>query len=681
MNMATIGIDFGTTTSSMAWVDPGTGKAEMLKNAEGEEKTPSVVYFGADQVLVGTPAEQMLEDPEEGRRVVASVKRELVNAPTLALPGRRVKAVEVAAAVFAKLKRDAEELHFQEPVTRAVITCPASFDVMEREAIEAAARLAGFTEVRTLEEPVAAALAYSRAGLGVGRHVLVYDLGGGTFDLALLREEAGGFALALEPKGLRRCGGDDFDQALYDYCDEEAERQWGVPLHSQGRDLRFLRDCRRRKENLSAQDKVLFSSLVGEGRLFRHSLTRELFEGLISSRIDTTVRLTGELVRAAEAQGFPVETVVLIGGSSRIPLVQRRLKESLSVEPRRWQHQDVAVALGAAYFAQELWPLRAVPGVTQDRHELDILFFVTHPEAGQAFMRAISHSYPCSEAMIGHYTERWDWSRLSSNESLPWSERLIERFAERWVWGGSFPYKGLSSNPALPWSETLIERYAERWEWGGFGLSRNPAIPWSEALIERYTERWDWGLLSSNESLPWSEALIERYANRWQWGCMLSKIGLGLSSNKSLPWCDTLIARYVARWNWSFLSINHALPWSEALIEQFAERWQWNGIGLNENPGLPWSEALIERYAERWNWGDKDGLGLHNNPALPWSEALIERYADRWDWNWLADNHALPWSETLIERYADRWEWGGYGLRGCERFNSCAMVATHSHQS
>jgi formylglycine-generating enzyme required for sulfatase activity len=355
MSTPTIGIDFGTTTSSMAWVDPGTGKAEMLKNAEGEEKTPSVVYFGAEGVLVGTPAEQMLDDPQEGRRVVASVKRELTNAPTLALPGRRVKAVEVAAAVFAKLKRDAEELHFQEPVTRAVITCPASFDVMEREAIEAAARLAGFAEVRTLEEPVAAAIAYSRAGLGVGRHVLVYDLGGGTFDLALLREEAGGFALALEPKGLRRCGGDDFDQALYDYCDEEAERQWGHPLCESGRDLRFLRDCRRRKENLSAQDKVLFSSLVGEGRLFRHSLTRELFEGLISSRIDTTVRLTGELVRAAEAQGFPVETVVLIGGSSRIPLVQRRLKEALPVEPRKWQHQDVAVALGAAYHARSLW--------------------------------------------------------------------------------------------------------------------------------------------------------------------------------------------------------------------------------------------------------------------------------------------------------------------------------------
>ncbi|WP_295434125.1 Hsp70 family protein [uncultured Thiodictyon sp.] len=358
MNTATIGIDFGTTTSSMAWVDPRTGEAKVIKNAEGEEKTPSVVWFGADSVLVGTPAEQLLEDPDECQRVVQSIKRELISAPTLALPGRRVKPAEIAAAIFAKLKRDAEELHFHAPVDRAVVTCPAAFDLMEREAIEQAARLAGFTEVRTLEEPVAAALAYSRAGLGVGRHVLVYDLGGGTFDLALLRQEAEGFALALPPRGLRRCGGDDFDEALYEYCDTEAERQWGQPLNGAGRDLKFLRDCRKRKENLSTCDKVLFSGLVGEGRVFRHTLTRDLFEGLISARVETTVRETGDLVRTAQAEGCAVETVVLIGGSVRIPLVQRRLKESLPAEPRKWQHQDVAVALGAAYQAQGLWAPR-----------------------------------------------------------------------------------------------------------------------------------------------------------------------------------------------------------------------------------------------------------------------------------------------------------------------------------
>jgi len=361
MTAAIIGIDFGTTTSSMAWVDPRTGEAKVIKNAEGEEKTPSVVYFGEGETLVGSPAEQMLEDEGERRRVVLSVKRELVNAPTLALPGRRVKAVEVAAEVFKKLKRDAEDLHFHEPVECAAVTCPAAFGPLERDEIERAARLAGFTDVKTLEEPVAAAIAYSREGLGVGRYVLVYDLGGGTFDLALLRQEAGSFELALEPKGLLRCGGDDFDAALYDWCEEESDRQWGKPLNEQGRDLRFLRYCRQRKENLSIRDQVQFSSLVSAGRVFKHTLTRDLLEGLIITRVEATVRLTSELVRAAKGQGFEVDTAVLIGGSSRIPMVQRKLLEALPVEPHKWQHHDVAVALGAAYFAEQAWAPRPVP--------------------------------------------------------------------------------------------------------------------------------------------------------------------------------------------------------------------------------------------------------------------------------------------------------------------------------
>jgi molecular chaperone DnaK (HSP70) len=353
MHQASIGIDFGTTTSSssMAWVDPRSGEAKILKNAEGEERTPSVVYFGEGEPVVGTPAEQMLEDEEERRRVVTSIKRELVNDGRVALAGgRRVAHQEVAAAIFAKLKRDAEELYFQAPVTRAVVTCPAAFDALEREAILKAARLGGFAEVRLLEEPVAAALAYRRDGLEVGRHVLVYDLGGGTFDLALLREAEDGFELAMAPKGLRRCGGEDFDAALYDHCEKLALEQWGEPIDPQGRDLKFLRDCRRRKENLSAHDKALFSSPVGNGRFFRHSLSREQFEGLIAERVATTVRLTGELAREASVQGCPVEMVVLIGGSSRIPLIQRELAGTLPVAPRKYGDADVGGGGGGGGF-------------------------------------------------------------------------------------------------------------------------------------------------------------------------------------------------------------------------------------------------------------------------------------------------------------------------------------------
>ncbi len=181
----TLGIDFGTTYSAMAWCDPKSGQAQILKNAEGEEKTPSAVYFGASEVVVGKPALHMLEDAEESGRVVLSCKRFLRSDAVRALPGRRVTMVEAAAAILAKLKQDAEEWHFHGPVRRAVVTCPAAFGERERERIERAARQAGFAEVTLLEEPVAAALAYARDGLQVGRYILVYDLGGGTFDLAV----------------------------------------------------------------------------------------------------------------------------------------------------------------------------------------------------------------------------------------------------------------------------------------------------------------------------------------------------------------------------------------------------------------------------------------------------------------------------------------------------------------
>src|SRR5262249_48157761 len=123
-----LGIDFGTSQSSMAWYNPKTGQAELIRNAEGQEKTPSVVYFGDSDAWVGTAAEPMLKDPEQCKRLVLSVKRELARAIKFALPGRRVSPVEVVAAILQKLKHDAEEGHFHEPVHRAVLTHPAAFD-------------------------------------------------------------------------------------------------------------------------------------------------------------------------------------------------------------------------------------------------------------------------------------------------------------------------------------------------------------------------------------------------------------------------------------------------------------------------------------------------------------------------------------------------------------------------
>jgi molecular chaperone DnaK (HSP70) len=323
-----VGIDFGTSKSSMAWYNPRTGQAEIIKNAEGEEKTPSVVYFGEGEPLVGTPAEQMLEDETQRARVVVSVKRKLASRQSLALAGRHVTPVDVAAEILKKLRHDAEAGHFHEPVERAVITCPAAFDQLQRDLIAEAARRAGFRSVELLDEPVAAALAYAHAGLKVGNQVLVYDLGGGTFDLAVLARdgEDGPYELALPPRGERQCGGDDFDQALYAHCDELAQQTLGQPLGPGGEtDLYFLRVCRLRKENLSARAQCELSSLLAGGKRFRCTLDRSTFEGLITQPVERTVRLTRELLEEAKAQGQEVDTVVLIGGSAKLPLVQRLL--------------------------------------------------------------------------------------------------------------------------------------------------------------------------------------------------------------------------------------------------------------------------------------------------------------------------------------------------------------------
>jgi tetratricopeptide (TPR) repeat protein len=356
-----IGIDFGTCNSSAAWFNPRTGQAEVLVNAEGEEKTPSVVYFGPNETVVGRHAEERLESPERRKRVLTAVKRDLAKPRVWLLGDRRVTPVEAATLILAKLKRDAEETHFHDPVERTVITCPAVFDEAEKDKIREAAVLAGFREVELLEEPVAAAVAYSQAGMKVGHYVLVYDLGGGTFDLALLVREDGeeSYRLAMAPRG-ERIGGEDFDRAIYDYFEARIQKQMAQPVCPDGVDLHLLRLCRRFKENLtSSQEPAPLSWFwPGKGRLELH-LTRDRLESLIEKPVERTMLLTRSIQEDAGAAGYRVESVILIGGSSRIPYIVRHLHETLQVESRKWQKQDVAVALGAAYHAQQLWGEKA----------------------------------------------------------------------------------------------------------------------------------------------------------------------------------------------------------------------------------------------------------------------------------------------------------------------------------
>jgi molecular chaperone DnaK len=344
----TLCIDFGTSTSSMAWLNPATQRAEIIKSSEGHEQTPSVVYFGEGEPVVGDSALLMLEDQDECKRVILSAKRELANDGILPVPGRRLKALDVAAAILKKLKTDAERFHFHESVKRAVITCPAAFDSLEQERVHKAGILAGFEDVTLIEEPVAAALAYAREGLQVGKYILVYDLGGGTFDLAVLAHEDGAFRLAFEPLGIRRCGGDDFDWALYDHFDALAQERLGRSFGQSSVDPHVLWSCRRIKESLTCLAQSSLSVYL-DGIQFKEVIMRTAFETLIRERIETTVRLTREVLATAQQRCQTVDTVVLIGGSSRIPLILSQLREALPFPPQEWQHQDIAVALGAAY--------------------------------------------------------------------------------------------------------------------------------------------------------------------------------------------------------------------------------------------------------------------------------------------------------------------------------------------
>jgi len=365
-----LGIDFGTSKSCMAIYNPRTHWADILRNAEGQDDTPSVVYFGSDGPLVGEPALQMLEDPVEWQRVIPSVKRSLVNEPSIPVLDQVVSARDVAAEILRKLKRDAEETHFRTPIDHAVVTCPASFDVLEQDAIRDVTRRAGFSEVELVEEPVAAALSYVHEAreadprlqhLEPGMSVLVYDLGAGTFDLAVLTYgEDGMFSRVLEPRGLPRCGGDDFDRALYRHLDAAVHKEHSRPLGPDGQiDLSALRLCRERKENLSAAQQCTFSTYLNVANVgivpFRQTIARATFEDLIREHILETVRRTEELLAEANRSGYTVDRIVLIGGSARIPLVKQLLAQTLPVAPISWQKQDIAVALGAAYSAYNLW--------------------------------------------------------------------------------------------------------------------------------------------------------------------------------------------------------------------------------------------------------------------------------------------------------------------------------------
>lgn len=343
-----IGIDLGTTYSAVA-ILRDTGEPEVLPNRDGEDITPSVVLFqafdGRDEPLVGTMAKHSAASAPDD--VVQFVKRNVGDSAWrfTSTSGSSYGAEEISAIILRRLKEDAE-LALGEPVTDAVVTVPAYFDDARRTATRHAGKIAGLNVLRVLNEPTAAALSFGLDTSAEGT-VLVYDLGGGTFDVTLMRIGSGEFDV-LGTDGDRNLGGFDFDNRLIEYIAAKVEEQGGPDLlddNSQVVALREKAEMAKRSLTTVATTTVHISA---NGRPYRVAVERAEFERITADLLSRTKDLTEHVLEEAGVAWSQVDHLLLVGGSTRMPMV-RSLVEHLAGRPAdRTVHPDEAVALGAA---------------------------------------------------------------------------------------------------------------------------------------------------------------------------------------------------------------------------------------------------------------------------------------------------------------------------------------------
>jgi molecular chaperone DnaK len=363
-----VGIDLGTTNSLVAYVDGGIPK--VIPGADGQALLPSIVAFTPGGVLVGEPARrQLVRNPT---RTVYSVKRlmgrgyddvrgELAHLPFRVHPNaevvridvgdREVTPPEVSAHVLRALKRRAEAF-LQEPVEQAVITVPAYFNDAQRQATKDAGKIAGLDVLRIVNEPTAASLAYGLGRLAEGT-IAVYDLGGGTFDVSILRVHDGVFEV-LATNGNTHLGGDDFDRALVEWLLADIAAVHGVDLAGDPESVQELRlAAEAAKRQLSFEDRTALT-IPFEGFTYHRDITRTDLEARIGPLVESTLGPCRMALADAGIDAAAVDEVVLVGGSTRIPLVRRRVHELFGKAPHSRINPDEVVALGAAVQAQIL---------------------------------------------------------------------------------------------------------------------------------------------------------------------------------------------------------------------------------------------------------------------------------------------------------------------------------------
>lgn len=342
-----IGIDLGTTNSVVAALLGG--KVQVLEE-QGEAMLPSVVGLTLDnKLIVGTTAKNQLAAFPE--RTISSVKRQMGQAVKVKLADQEFSPQEISAIILRRLRQRAETVLGVE-VTRAVITVPAFFDENQRQATREAGTLAGLTVERIINEPTAASLVY-HAGQPTRRHLIVYDLGGGTFDVSIVRVEDGVIEV-LSSKGDTQLGGDDFDQLLTKHVADIFLTQHGYDLMAQSNTRwRLIQACERAKCELSFHGvtqiaEEFIATVDGQPVNLDVEITRHEYETLIAPLIEQTISCVDQAIRDSGLTVSQLDELILVGGSSRTPLVQNRLREEFQRDPQWSVNPDLAVALGAA---------------------------------------------------------------------------------------------------------------------------------------------------------------------------------------------------------------------------------------------------------------------------------------------------------------------------------------------
>lgn len=384
--MGKLGIDFGTSYSTLCVYDEKRKEIIPLKEVAGGNKIPSVAYYLPEgRFVYGTaavgrnPESEGFEDYDDDDavrevirqihlRTIVGVKRNIAKGAVIALPGkdgvREVAVADIVTGFFKYFKKIAEDQYFKpanESLTQVCVTHPVDFSPEQVAVLKSCAEAAGLPDIIMVEEPVAAALAFSDqfAARGCGKNILVYDLGGGTFDLAYVHEEREGDWKVPFKSGNKNCGGNDFDSLIYD----EIEKRIRIALKDESyyisgdkntKDVGVLNECRNLKEQLSVPGKEMAfittesDAVADAGKQFRRlKLSRTELEGILGDKIQETIHMVDEMTKSLHQEGYVIGALALIGGSSVIPMIESRLKSKVSFPILRGFDADIAVARGA----------------------------------------------------------------------------------------------------------------------------------------------------------------------------------------------------------------------------------------------------------------------------------------------------------------------------------------------